>query len=93
MSAPPIVNTTGTQATRERLNRRAAEAGRSIFEILRETIAEAEERCEALRRTGDPIKVLQEQSVLDELSEVLMDEINEEIYAMHREQAEARQSA
>jgi len=91
MSAIVVVTVPVTQPTYERLSRRAAEEGRTVAEVLEDTIQEAErfaaERTEAFRRMGEAVKSLQEEAILNGTSTMTMDEINEEIMLMHREQA------
>ncbi len=95
--ATSILSVPVSQATYDRLATRAASEGRTIAEVLEDTILAAEraatERCEDFRRMGEAVKFLQEQSVLNGTSDMTMDEINEEIAAMHREQAALRKTA
>jgi alkanesulfonate monooxygenase SsuD/methylene tetrahydromethanopterin reductase-like flavin-dependent oxidoreductase (luciferase family) len=97
MSATQVVTVPVTQATYERLSRRASQEGRSVAEVLEDTVAEAdrlaEERRVAFQRMGEAIRSLQDQSIINGTSNMTMDEINEEIALMHREQAEQRKSA
>jgi predicted CopG family antitoxin len=93
MSVATVVEVPISQTVYQRLKRRAEEEKRDVTDVIEEALTDAEDRREAFHRMGEAIKSLQEQSVINGTSEMTMDEINEEIALMHREQQELRKFA
>jgi hypothetical protein len=93
VSTSGLVEVRISQSSYERLRQYASRENRSITELVEESIQQAEERREAMRRSADAMRSLQEEAARNGTASMTMDEINEEIAAARREMASARQGA
>jgi predicted CopG family antitoxin len=92
MSEQTLIEVPVTRTVFDQLVHVAKTENRSVSEIIGDLVIESERR-EVMRRSGEAMRRLQEESVRNGTSTMTMDEINDEIAVARREMASARKSA
>lgn len=92
MSEQLLIEVPVTQTVFNQLLQFAKAEDRSVSEIIEDLVLDYERR-EAMRRSAEAMRRLQEEAVRNGTAGMTMDEVNEEIAAARKETANARQSA